>query len=925
MKKIFNGAFFVLFLITLLMSSWQTTFASSTILGTTGSGPRGITIDSAGNIYTANVISNNVSKITPEGVSTILGTTGVSPYDITIDAAGNIYTTNSGSSNVSKITPEGVSSILGSTGSGPFSITIDAAGNIYTANQGSGNVSKITPEGVSTVFGFYPDTYSYALTIDAAGNIYTANYNDNTVSKITPAGGAGTLFGSTGSNPTSIAIDTAGNIYTGANYVSKITPEGVSTFFTDIIFPNAVATDTTGYMYAVNAYNDVFMTTPSGVSTTVGTTGANPSDMIVIKEEDYVYIYITNADDDTVSKITIINPIHDVTITSGSYTVSTVGGGSETITNVPFGTTKADFLLNLTKANEAQTWNDTNISDPVATGDTLIVTAEDGETTATYTITVDAEMSHDVTISSLVYNITIDGDEGYITNVPNETSQEDFLANLTMGNENQYWDYGDDEGNVSDPVQTGDTLIVWAEDEETSVTYTITVNTPEPNIFWYKTGINDNWNTLLGNWWTNEAHTEQAEELPTSGAVVKTLGTVGPSANTDTWTEPYSIDATATGIYLSGTSSISAEMFGNVTFNDEVSNSSNITGNAIFYNSTQNDGIITGNAIFNNSSIFLSGSVSGNVTFNDFSALNNNGEVDGLATFNDNSTNGSFSTVNGDAIFNDESINMGPVLGNATFNDESYNINTVSGNAIFNDITYNQGAIEGYACFRDESYNNGDVGGLLCPPIVITSTATDIAQTSVTLNGEITEAIESVDVLGFEYGLTTNYGESVIDEEYLAEETFSVFVTGLNCGTTYHFRAYGTNDFDTNYGDDVTFTTASCSSSSSGGSKPSRPKIISTTLVTCPPGHKYNTQSGQLCTVFTPTPGEGEGNSTTCLITLTLRQGNRGEQVKCLQTKLNITSDGMFGPMTKSAVMLFQKNHNLVQDGIVGPKTRAEL
>ena len=35
--------------------------------------------------------------------------------------------------------------------------------------------------------------------------------------------------------------------------------------------------------------------------------------------------------------------------------------------------------------------------------------------------------------------------------------------------------------------------------------------------------------------------------------------------------------------------------------------------------------------------------------------------------------------------------------------------------------------------------------------------------------------------------------------------------------------------------------------------------------------------------------------------------------------------DGIFGSLTKAAVLRFQKNKKLVQDGIVGPKTRAAL
>jgi parallel beta-helix repeat protein len=52
------------------------------------------------------------------------------------------------------------------------------------------------------------------------------------------------------------------------------------------------------------------------------------------------------------------------------------------------------------------------------------------------------------------------------------------------------------------------------------------------------------------------------------------------------------------------------------------------------------------------------------------------------------------------------------------------------------------------------------------------------------------------------------------------------------------------------------------------------------------------------------------------------------EEVKILQTYLNsklygkLKVDGYFGPMTKSKVILFQKDNNLFPDGIVGPKTR---
>jgi peptidoglycan hydrolase-like protein with peptidoglycan-binding domain len=60
----------------------------------------------------------------------------------------------------------------------------------------------------------------------------------------------------------------------------------------------------------------------------------------------------------------------------------------------------------------------------------------------------------------------------------------------------------------------------------------------------------------------------------------------------------------------------------------------------------------------------------------------------------------------------------------------------------------------------------------------------------------------------------------------------------------------------------------------------------------------------------------------------------RGTDVIDLQTCLNIKTptlpallvpDGIFGPKTKQAVMLFQKANNIKIDGIVGPITRGLL
>ncbi len=63
--------------------------------------------------------------------------------------------------------------------------------------------------------------------------------------------------------------------------------------------------------------------------------------------------------------------------------------------------------------------------------------------------------------------------------------------------------------------------------------------------------------------------------------------------------------------------------------------------------------------------------------------------------------------------------------------------------------------------------------------------------------------------------------------------------------------------------------------------------------------------------------------SADCSITTTLRVGSKGEEVKCLQMAVGVTADGSFGPITRAAVVAWQKSVGLSADGVFGPKSRA--
>jgi hypothetical protein len=104
-------------------------------------------------------------------------------------------------------------------------------------------------------------------------------------------------------------------------------------------------------------------------------------------------------------------------------------------------------------------------------------------------------------------------------------------------------------------------------------------------------------------------------------------------------------------------------------------------------------------------------------------------------------------------------------------------------------------------------------------PTVITEAAAGIRASSATLNG--TANPNGAAAIGqFQYGPTMAYG-SATPAQGLGGGSSQVAIgggalTGLACGTLYHFRATATNAVGTTNGLDATFTTASCLPTVSG-------------------------------------------------------------------------------------------------------------
>lgn len=235
--------------------------------------PRGVAVDSAGNVYVGDTSNHAIRKITPAGVVTTLagGTSGsvdgtgtaarlFSPNGVAVDAAGNVYVADTANNSIRKITPDGVVTNLAGglspvnfgstdgTGTGarfasPRGVAVDGSGNVYVADRDNHAVRKITASGVVTTLAGLSNNTSftstdgtgsaarfsgpYGVAVDGSGNVYVADSGNKLIRKVTPAAVVTTLAGLAGSvgstdgtgsaarfgDPVGIAVDARGNLY----------------------------------------------------------------------------------------------------------------------------------------------------------------------------------------------------------------------------------------------------------------------------------------------------------------------------------------------------------------------------------------------------------------------------------------------------------------------------------------------------------------------------------------------------------------------------------------------------------------------------------------------------------------------------------------------------------------------------------------
>lgn len=221
-------------------------------------GPRGLALDTAGNLYIAGYFSDNVLKLTPDGrLSQSIGPEGDgrghrldAPRNVAVDAKGNVYTAGEWSMNAFRIAPDGkIAQLVDELGDGqghrlrrPVWVSVDSRGNLFVAGQNSNNVLRVGPEGkIAQVIDVSGDGQQAmqrptGMTTDPDGNLYVAAAKTANVFRVTPQGAIRLLLDRSGDgqgNPivfvNSIARDSAGNLVAAGNDSSnamRIDPQG---------------------------------------------------------------------------------------------------------------------------------------------------------------------------------------------------------------------------------------------------------------------------------------------------------------------------------------------------------------------------------------------------------------------------------------------------------------------------------------------------------------------------------------------------------------------------------------------------------------------------------------------------------------------------------------------------------------------------
>ena len=263
--------------------------------------PEQVAADSNGNLYIADVLTNNVYKETlVAGVysQSILRANLGGPVGVAVDKNGDVYIADSDNSRVLKelLEPSGTytETVVPTTGLGGivFDLAVDTKGNIYIADALNNRVVKETASGSTYTQSVLPATGLLSpegVAVDNVGNVYIADSFNNRIVKETVSGSTYTQsvvvpevlpLGPSGLNaPGQIIVvgttlyiaDTLNSRVAMATYNATTKTYSLSTVSTGALnAPTGVARDGSGNLFIADTNDQRVIEVSSGSNTDFG-------------------------------------------------------------------------------------------------------------------------------------------------------------------------------------------------------------------------------------------------------------------------------------------------------------------------------------------------------------------------------------------------------------------------------------------------------------------------------------------------------------------------------------------------------------------------------------------------------------------------------------------------------------------------------